>query len=399
MYRGQMNDETFSLAAIVLTGVIALAALLPAALRLALVPAVVLEILFGVIIGPQGLDLLAPSMTLDMIAELGLAVLFLIAGFEINPREVRGEPTRLAIQGWVASLAIAGLLAFGGNAIGFFPGAAFIAIAVSTTAIGALMPILKDRGMLAPPYGPYVLASGAAGEAFPLVALSLVLAGVAGFGAQSVVLVAFAITALGAIVLAGRVRHLRLPPVLRDTMESSGQFPIRLAVFLAVSFALVGQHVGLDLVLGAFVAGAVLRALMPADLHHDLVARLSAVGYGFLIPIFVVTSGMKLDIAAMANSPMALALVPVFVFMMLAARGLPVLWLYRNVLSVRDRIALALHSGTQLPLVVAITAIAVDRGEMPDWCSASLVLAAVITLMLFPALASVVVRDRSPSPP
>lgn len=394
-----MHHEAFSLVAIALTGAIALAAFLPAVLRIAIVPAVLLEILFGAIIGPQGFNLVVPNALLDMIAELGLAILFLIAGFEINPKEVRGAPIRLAIKGWVASLGIAILLAFGGHALGVLPAAAFIAIAISTTAIGALMPILKDRGLLAPPYGPYVLASGAVGEAFPIVALSLVLAGVAGFGVQSVVLVTFAIVALGAILLAGRIRHLHLPPVLRETMASASQFPVRLAVFLAVSFALAGQHIGLDLVLGAFVAGAVLRALVPADLHHDLMARLTALGYGFLIPIFFVTSGMKLDVAAMATSPVALALVPVFVLMMLAARGLPMLWLYRKVLPLRQRIALALHSGTQLPLVVAITTIAVERGEMPDWCSASLVLAAVITLMLFPALASIVIRDRAPAPP
>jgi len=394
-----MHDEVLSLGAIALMGVIALAAFLPAALRLAIVPAVVLEILFGVVIGPQGFDLLGPSVTLDMIAELGLAILFLIAGLEINPREVRGAPTRLAVRGWVASLAIAGVLASGGQALGLFPAAGFVAIALTTTAIGALMPILKDRGMLAPPYGPYVLAAGTAGEAFPLVALSLILAGVAGFGAQSVVLVGFALIAVLAIGLAGRVRRLRLPPVLRDTMASSGQFPIRLAVFLAVGFALFGESIGLDLVLGAFVAGAVLRALVPADLHNDLMVRLSAVGYGFLIPIFFVTSGMKLNVAAMSSSPMAIALVPVFVAMMLIVRGLPVLWLYRNALPIRQRIALALHSGTQLPLVVAITAIAVDRDAMPDWCSASLVVAAIITVMLFPALASLVIRERAPTHP
>lgn len=391
-----MHDETFSLAAMVLMGAIALAALLPAALRLAIVPAVVLEILFGVVIGPQGLGLLEPSVTLDMIAQLGLAVLFLIAGFEINPTEVRGPPTRLAMWGWVASLIVAGLLAFAGSALGLFPAAGFIAVAISTTAIGTLMPILKDRGMLAPPYGPYVLAAGAAGEAFPLVALSLILAGTDGFGAQSIVLVVFALVAVLFIALAGRVRSLRLPPVLRDTMASSGQFPIRLALFLAVSLALFGESVGLDLVLGAFVAGAVLRALVPGDLHHDLMTRLAAVGYGFLIPIFFVTSGMKLDIAALSTSPLAIGLVPVFVMMMLIARGLPVLWLYRKVLPVRQRVALAFHSGTQLPLVVAITTIAVAQGAMPDWCSASLVMAAVITVMLFPAIASVVARDPTP---
>ncbi len=392
-----MHDEALPLAAIALTGAIALAALVPAALRMALVPAVVLEILFGVVIGPQGVNLLAPSVTLEMIAQLGLAILFLIAGLEINPREVRGEPSRLAVRGWLASLAVAGILAFGGQALGLFPAAGFVAIALTTTAIGALMPILKDRGMLAPPYGPYVLAAGTVGEAFPLAVLSLILAGAAGVGAQSLVLVGFVLAAILAIGLAGRVRSLHLPPVLRDTMTSSGQFPIRLAVFLAVTFAVFGESLGLDLVLGAFVAGAVLRALVPENLHHDLMVRLSALGYGFLIPIFFVVSGMKLDLAAMTNSPMGLALVPVFVAMMLLARGLPVLWLYRHALPFRQQIALALHSGTQLPLVVAITAIAVGQGAMPEWCSASLVVAAVITVMLFPALASLAVRDRTPT--
>ncbi len=393
-----MHDEAVALGAIALTGVIALAALIPAALRIAIVPAVVLELLFGVMIGPQGLGILAPSITLDLIAELGLAILFLFAGLEVNPRDVRGEPSRLALRGWMASLAIAGVLAFGGQALGLFPAAAFVAIALTTTAIGALMPILKDRGMLAPPYGPYVLAAGTAGEAFPLVMLSLILAWAAGFGAQSLVLIAFALIAILVIGLAGRIRSLRLPPVLRDTMTSSGQFPIRLAVFLAVSFALFGESLGLDLVMGAFVAGVVLRALMPESLHHDLMVRLSSLGYGFLIPIFFVTSGMKLDIAAMSDAPLGFALVPVFVVMMLLVRGVPVLWLYRHALPIRQQIALALHSSTQLPLVVAITALAVSQGAMPDWCSASLVVAAVITVMLFPALASLVARREFSTP-
>jgi len=390
-----MHNEAFAVAAIALTGSIALAALLPAALRLTLLPAVVLEILFGVVIGPQGLHLIGPSPALHMVAELGLAILFLIAGLEINPRELSGEPTRLAVRGWLASLAVALVLAFAGQGLGLFPAAGFVAIALTTTAIGALMPILKDRGLLEAPYGPYILASGAAGEAFPLIALSLILAGVDGFGVQSIVLVGFALTAVFAIFIAGRVQALRFPPVLRETMASSGQFPIRLAVFLAVGFALFGENLGVDLVLGAFVAGAVLRALVPADLHHELLTRLSAVGFGFLIPIFFVSSGMKLDIAALSSSVMAIALVPVFVFMMLAARGLPVLWLYRSALPLRSRFALALHSGTQLPLVVAITAVAVDQGAMPYWCAASLVVAAVITVILFPAIANLLLRSNS----
>lgn len=389
-----MHGGDFALAAVAVSFAIALAALIPAVLRIAILPAVVLEILFGVVIGPQGLAIITHSEILGFLSELGLAVLFLLAGLEINPSQVRGEPTRLALRGWGASLVLALLLAFAGQALGLFPAPVFVAVAIATTAIGALMPILKDGGMLAPPYGPYVLASGAVGEALPLVALSLILAGVSGFGAQSLILVGFALTALVAIGLADRISQLPVQGVFHDTMASSGQFPIRLAMFLAIAFALFGKSLGLDLVLGAFVAGAVLRTLLPHDLHDDLMARLSAVGYGFLIPIFFVTSGMALDIAALAGSPAAIALVPVFVVMMLVVRGAPVLWLYRSALPLRQRVALALHSGTQLPLVVAISAIAVERGVMPGWCGASLVMAAVITVIVFPALATRVLRER-----
>jgi Kef-type K+ transport system membrane component KefB len=387
-----MDAAEFAIGAVAVSFAIVLAALIPALLRLAILPAVVLEILFGVAIGPQGMGLVHHNEILDVLSELGLAILFLIAGLEINPVQVRGAPTRLALRGWGLSLAIGLALGFGGQALGLFSGGGFIAIAIATTAIGALMPILKDAGLLAPPYGPFVLASGAVGEALPLVALSLVLAGVAGFGTQSVVLVFFAATGLLAIALAGRIRQLPLPPLFRATMSSSGQFPIRFAVFLTISFALFGQSLGLDLVLGAFVAGAVLRTLLPEDLHDDLMQRLSAVGYGFLIPIFFVTSGTELDIAALAGSQTAIALIPVFVAMMLLARGVPALILYRDTLTVRQRIALAFHSGTQLPLVVAIAAIAVDQGAMPGWCGASLVMAGVVTVIVFPGIAALALR-------
>lgn len=390
-----MDATEFAIGAIAVSFAVALAALIPAILRISIIPAVVLEILFGVVIGPQGMGLVHHSMVLNVLSELGLAILFLIAGLEINPREVQGAPTRLALRGWLLSLVIASALALGGQALGLFTGAGFVAIAIATTAIGALMPILKDAGLLKSTYGPFVLASGAVGEALPLVALSLVLVGVAGLGAQSVVLVFFAVTALLAIGLAGRIRQLPLPPIFRATMSSSGQFPIRLAMFLAISFALYGQSLGLDLVLGAFVAGAVLRTLLPEDLHDDLMDRLSAVGYGFLVPIFFVTSGTELDIAALAGSSTAILLVPIFVLMMLVTRGLPALILYRGELPLRQRIVLACHSGTQLPLVVAIAAIAVNQGAMPGWCGASLVMAGVITVLVFPGIGNLLLRTQA----
>lgn len=146
------------------------------------------------------------------------------------------------------------------------------------------------------------------------------------------------------------------------------------------------------------MAGAVLRTLLPEDLHDDLMARLSAVGYGFLIPVFFVTSGTELDIAALAGSPAAISLVPVFVLMVLIVRGLPALIVYREELRLRHRVALAFHSGTQLPLVVAIAAVAVDRNAMPGWCGTSLVMAGVVTVIVFPGIGKLLIRGEASVP-
>ena len=383
----ELDVEISALGTVAFFGAVALAALLPAILRVAILPAVVLEIMFGFALGPQGFGLIEINEVLGSLSELGLAVLFLMAGFEINPAEIRGRPFRLAMRGWLISLAIALGLAFAGAALGLIPAPSFVALAVTTTAIGALLPILRDNNQLSPPYGPYVLAVGAAGEGLPLIALSLLLAGAAGFGSQGAILIAFTLIAAIAVTLADRIQNTHVGEVFRRTMGSSGQFPIRFALFLTVLFVFLGEHFGIDLVLGAFVAGAVARAAVPRDLHDDLNHRLDGIGYGFLVPCFFVASGVELDVAGVLASPLAIAMVPVFTLMMLIVRGVPALLLYHGVLGERQRKALALHSATELPLVVAITAIAMREGIMPGWCGAALVAAGVLTVVVFPVLA------------
>jgi CPA2 family monovalent cation:H+ antiporter-2 len=391
-----MEDGSTALAAIAIFAAVALAAFIPAAFRKLLLPAVVLEIGFGAAIGPQGFGLAAVGPFLDLLSELGLALLFLIAGFEVDPRAVRGAPMRLALRGWFASLALAAVLCgAAGWAVGL-PAPGYVALAVSTTAIGALMPILKDNGLLEPPYGPFVLAAGTTGEALPLIALSLLLAGAAGFGVQSLILAAFALIAAGALRLAGRLNTERMSALLGRTMQGSGQLPVRIALLLLILFVFLGEGLGLDLVLGAFVAGAVARTLVSPALHHELMSRLSTIGYGFLIPIFFVTSGMELDLAALTGAPAALAAIPVFALLMLVVRGAPALVIYRDHLPRAQRLALAFHTGTQLPLVVAITAIAAQQGLMPQWCASALVAAAIVTVIVFPVLAGVILKRGAP---
>lgn len=362
------------------------AAALPALFPRLGIPGVVLEIAAGVLIGPQVLDLVHPGPVVTALSTLGLCVLFLLAGFEVDPDVLKGEPLRLAWRGWALSAVLACAAGFALAGIGVIEAPLFTALAMTTTAVGALLPILRDAGRLGPPYGPIVLATGAIGEAAPLIGLSLLLAGAAGAVGQALMLVGFAVGAAAAVFVAARTTHGHLAAVMARTMGSSGQLPLRLVLLLMAILITVSEELRIDLVLGAFVAGAVVRAALPHHQHEALLARLDGLGYGFLIPIFFIASGMRLDMVALFTDPRAITMVPVFALLMLAVRGLPVLLLARGDLDGPRRQALALHAGTQLPLVVAIAAIAVQGGAMPGWQAASLVGGGVVTMLVYPTL-------------
>ena len=363
-----------------------LSAAIPAVLPPLPVPGVVLEIILGVLIGPQVLDIVHPQATLNFLASLGVGMLFLMAGFEMNPAILRGRPIRNGLLGWAVTLVIA----FGSAApltnAGLATGWLFTGLALTTTSVGALLPMLRDAGLLAPPYGPMVMAAGAMGEAGPVILLSLLLAkGRA--PTEALTMVAFAIAATGAVVLASRASGRGVAKIVERTMGTSSQLPMRFAVSSLVLLIVLSEYLRLDMALGAFVAGALVRAAIERRHDEAMAARMAGLGSAFLIPLFFITSGVRLDVASLFSNPSALALVPVYAALMLIVRGLPALLLYRADLSFRQRLGLALHSGTQLSLVVAITGIAVPRGLMPGAQAAAMVGAGVITMILFPALA------------
>ena len=381
---------------IVVAVVMAIAAAIPALLPRLPVPGVVLEIVLGVVAGPQFLGLIHPGTTLNFLADFGLGMLFLMAGFEMDPALLRGRPIRNALAGWgltaVIALGSAMLLVTAGLASGWL----LVGLALSTTTIGALLPMLRDSGLLAPPYGPIVLAAGAVGEAAPVIALSLVLAqGRA--PTQALIMLAFAAGAAGAIIASARVSTGYLSTVVARTMGTSGQLPMRLAICVLILMVVLSDQLNIDMVLGAFIAGALVRAAL--DRRHDeaISARLDGVGSAFLVPIFFVTSGVRLDVASLFSDPIALTMVPLYAVLMLATRGVPALLLYRADLPLAQRIGLAFHTGTQLSLVVAITSIAVRRGLMPGVQGAALVGGGILTTILYPAMAQhFLLQNRAP---
>lgn len=377
-----------SVALLAVTFAIALAATLPAVVPRLLLPGVVLEVLLGVLIGPQVLDLAHEGRALHLMSELGLGLLFLIAGFELNPEIFKGQGLRRACGGWVLGAALALFATFLLSSFHLLSGALLTAVALSTTAVGTLLPLLRDQGWLREPYGPAVLAAGSAGEALPLVVLSLILAGRHEAPWQAFLLVLFAFLAGGLIAAAGWIGKSSFGRLAERTMHLSGQLPLRLVILLLIAMVLLSEELNVDLVLAAFVSGAACRSALPRDLHESLQVKLDGVGYGLMIPIFFVVSGIRLDLATLISSPSCLLTIPLLVGIMFLARGVPALVVYREALDITQRKALALHCSTQLPLVVAISGIGVSRDIIPPDQAAAMVGAAVLSLILFPILAA-----------
>jgi Kef-type K+ transport system membrane component KefB len=344
-------------------------------------PVVVLELLLGIIVGPHVLDLAQNDRFTSFFGNLGLGMLFFFAGYEIDFDRIRGRPLRLAGLGWLLSLVLAygigGALAAAGIVRSFL----YTGSAVATTAIGTLIPMLRDAGDLRTRFGTYLLAAGAAGEFGPILLVTLVLS-TENPVHETFILLAFTVLAVALAVVSVRSAW-RGWPLIERTLESSSQLAVRLAVLLVFGLVALAGSLGLDILLGGFVAGIVTRLALRGREVNVLESKLTAVGFGFLIPFFFVTSGIDFDLAALGSAA-ALLKLPLFLALFLIVRGTPALLLYRDVFGVRERVALAFFSATELPLVVAITTIAIDEGHMRTSTAAALVGAAIISTLVFP---------------
>ena len=348
-----------------------------------LLPAVVIELLLGVVIGPQVLGL-EVSEFVEFFANLGLGMLFFFAGYEIDLKRIAGQPLRLAAFGWAISLALAysigGLLAAAGIVLSLL----YAGSAMATTAIGTLIPILSDSGELKTRFGTYLLAAGAVGEFGPILLVTLVLSTGSAIH-NAAILLGFVALAVGVSLFAVRSSHHTLT-LFERTLEKSSQLAVRWIVLLVFALALLAHELGLDLLLGGFAAGLITRQMLTTREVPGFDARLTAVGFGLFIPFFFVVSGMQLDIDALFGSVSGVVKLVVFFVLFLVVRGTPALLLYRDVLDARGRLALAFFSATQLPLVLAITKLAQDAGEMRAATAAALIGAAVLSTLVYPIL-------------
>ncbi len=348
---------------------------------------VVLLIVGGVLIGPQVLGL-APSVEIELISNVGVGFLFLLAGYELDPAVFRQRAGRLALVAWLCSVLLAvgavTLLEVVGLVRDFVP----VAIALTTTALGTLLPILRDNDMLGGPFGRYMMAGGAVGELFPILAIAVFLSA----NSQYVALLALvSIAALAGVlmVLSRRIRGRALERMVLAGADTTAQSTLRWTIVMLLGLLVLTGEFGVDAVLGAFVAGVVLRRWVVDD-AGTLGSKLDAVGYGFFIPVFFVYSGMNLHLASILEAPGRLA---AFVGLLLLARAVPVYVVHRRALDPVPRLQLALCSATTLPLLVALAEIGRRNGSMLAENAAALVGAGVLSVLLFPTIA-VALRSR-----
>lgn len=350
------------------------------------IPVVVVEIALGILVGPQVLGIVDEDALIEFLGQFGLAFLFFMAGLEIDFAKIRGRPTNLAARGWLISVALGFLVAFLLHQLGVVISGVLVGAAMATTALGALMPILRDAGELGGRFGTLVVAVGAVGEFGPILLIAVLLTPTTDRAGVAALLIAFAIVAIGAAYAGARMTEVTRHK-LAKTMHTTAQLPMRLSLLLLVGLVFLAREFGLDLILGAFAAGTVVGLASKGPDAEPLKVKLEGMGFGFFIPVFFISTGMSFDLKALFEGPGSLFRLPLFLALFLFVRGLPAMLLYRRDLpELRERIALALFSATALPLVVAITEIGVETDRMKPETAAALVGAGMLSVFLFPLI-------------
>ncbi len=384
-----MNQDLISL-----TFILAAAAFVPIIVGLLRIKVaeVVLLLVAGIIMGPEVLGWIQPDNAIDFLAELGLGLLFFLAGLELEQRAVRGQSGKLAFSGWLITFTVAAILAYLLTGPGNIDATVAIAIALSSTALGTLLPILRDRNELNTKFGTFFMGAGAWGEFGPIIAIAVLLGTKSSFAAI-LSLIVFGVIAFVLAVLPTKFATDRIRQLLDRGYHTSSQTGLRISLLLVILLLTLASEFGFDAVLGAFVAGVIVRRFAPPSAESQLSVRVESIGFGFFIPLFFIVSGAELDIRAIIENP--LPMIRFFLFILIA-RGLTQFILYRNALpDWRERTRFSLYVATGLPIIVAVTTLSVSGGSMDSATAAALVGAGALTVFAFPLIGNALIRPKA----
>jgi Kef-type K+ transport system membrane component KefB len=394
----EVSLSGFALVAVVAFAIPLLLGAVPS-LRL---PSAVLEIVAGIVLGPSVLGWVRVDVPLQVLSLIGLALLLFLAGLEIDVDRLRGSLLGLVTLGFVASFAVALAVGWALSASGLVSSPLLLAIILTATSLGVVVPVLKDAGLTGSDFGQLVIAAASVADFGAIILLSLFFSREAtSTGAQLALL--GGLLALSAVVAAALTRvgrSMRLSAELVRLQDTSAQIRVRGAVALLAVLVWCAQRLGLELILGAFLAGVVVKIADKdaAVTHPEFHTKLEALGFGFFVPVFFVVSGVRFDLDALTADGAALARVPLFLVALLLARGLPAL-LYRRRIGTRRTVVAGLLQATSLPFIVAAAQIGMELGQLDQATGAALIAAGLLSVLLFPLAAITLLRGgREPAP-
>ena len=364
-------------------------------------PSVVLEIVAGIVVGPSALGLVEADQAVAVVALIGLTFVLFLAGLEIDFSRLRGPVLRLTLLGFGLSFGLAVAVSLGLSAAGLVDTPLLVAIILCATSLGVLVPVLKDAGEISSTFGQLIIAAASIADFGAIILLTIFFSGEGGTGSTLLLLGSlFVLAGVVFAVVRGAERSARIRADLLRLQDTTAQIRVRAALALFVGFAAIAEQLGLEAILGAFIAGAII-SLVDADrvmTHPDFRRKLEAIGFGFFIPVFFVTSGVRFDLAALTGSASNVAMVPVFLVALLVVRGVPAL-VYRRVLDGSHTAIAGIMQATSLPFIVAATAIGMDLGLIDAAASAALIGAGLLSVLIFPLTGLVLLRRAAPPEP
>ncbi len=359
------------------------------------IPSVVIEIVAGVVVGPSVLGWVHIDLPVQILAVIGLAFLLFLSGLEIDLHQLGGPILLKSVLGYVTTLALGLAVGFAFSSTGVVSSPLLFAITLSATSLGLIVPVLKDAHQLTGRVGQTAISAATVADFSAIALLSLVFSGSgASPGAKIVLLVGFAVLVLAiAIAVARAGRSMSLGGVLDRLQDTTAQIRVRLTIVLLVGFVALAERFGLESILGAFIAGAVVSLLdRDAGSHPNFRLKLEAIGFGFLVPVFFVSSGVRLDLRALVEQPSAILRVPLILVALLLIRGIPALW-FSSALGRRDTLAVALLQATSLPFIVTASQIGVLTGRISAVSATTLVCAGLLSVLIFPSIALGLLRQ------
>ena len=363
-------------------------------------PSPVLEIVAGIVVGPSVLNWAQNDETVAVMATIGLAFLLFLAGIEIEFGKLRGQVLRLTALGFAASFAIAVASGFVLKGAGVVQTPLLVGIILCATSLGVIIPVLKDAGEISSTFGQLVVAAGSIADFGAIILLSAFFSGESGTGSTLILIGSLFGIAAAVYVFIRRAEQSKA--VMRDLLrlqDTTAQIRVRAAVVLMIGFAALAEQFGLEAILGAFAAGAVLTLVdQDQQMTHPLFrTKLESMGFGFFVPVFFVATGLKFDLNALLDHPSNLVKVPIFLAALLVARGLPA-FVYRHAIGSDRALIAGVLQATSLPFIVAATTIGVDMGLMGSAESSALVAAGLLSVLLFPLLGLTLLRRADAAP-